>query len=74
MSDAPKVFISYSWDGEEHEKWVLRLAERLITEGGVDVLLDQYEMRGGRNLNHFMERAVAEADKVLLSFLPKITN
>lgn len=66
MAATPKVFISYSWDGEAHKKWVLDLADRLTTEGGVEVLLDQYEMRAGRNLNHFMERAVAEADKVLL--------
>lgn len=66
MPQTPKVFISYSWDGKEHQDWVLKLADRLTEEGGVEVMLDQYELNSGRNLNHFMERAVAEADKVLL--------
>ena len=28
-----KVFISYSWDTEEHKKWVLDLANKLVKEG-----------------------------------------
>ena len=62
---APKVFISYSWDNEAHQKWVLDLANQLVAKG-VDVTLDQYELQLGANLSHFMERAVADADKVLL--------
>ena len=61
----PKVFISYSWDSDEHKNWVLNLANQLV-ENGVDVSLDQYELQLGRNLTYFMERAVQEADKVIL--------
>lgn len=66
MQTPPTVFISYSWDGEDHQNWVLQLANKLITEAGINVLLDQYEMQAGHNLNHFMESAVAKAGKVLL--------
>ena len=61
----PKVFISYSWDSDEHKAWVLNLANELV-KSGVDITRDQYELRLGRNLTHFMERAVQEADKVIL--------
>lgn len=61
----PKVFISYSWDSDEHKTWVLNLANTLVANG-VDVTLDQYELQLGRNLTHFMERAVQDADKVIL--------
>ncbi len=44
----PKVFISYSWDTEngddEHKKWVRDLATKLRSHG-VDVILDQFDLR-----------------------------
>lgn len=64
---SPSVFISYSWDSESHKAWVLNLANRL-TENGVDVKLDQYDLKLGRNLTHYMERAVEEVDKVVMIF------
>lgn len=49
----PKVFISYSWDTEgenlEHKKWVLDLATKLRFHG-VDVTLDQFDLRLGDDL------------------------
>lgn len=62
---ALKVFISYSWDSDEHKAWVKHLADRLFAEG-VDVVLDQYEAQSGDNVTYFMERAVTDTDKVLL--------
>jgi len=64
------VFISYSWDGKPHQDWVLALADRLQIEGGVRVLLDQYEIRAGKNITHFMEKSVAAADKVVMIMTP----
>lgn len=61
----PKIFISYSWDSPDHQAWVLRLANHLVNNG-VDVVLDQYELKLGANLTHFMEQAVTKVDKVLL--------
>lgn len=39
-----KVFISYSWTNVTHEKWVLELAERLVSDG-VDVVLDKWDLK-----------------------------
>lgn len=33
MKLAKKLFISYSWDNEEHKEWVNNLAEKLKGEG-----------------------------------------
>lgn len=62
-----KVFISYSWDSEEHKEWILKFATDLRTNG-VDIILDRYELRGGKNIPHFMETAIESADKVLIVF------
>jgi hypothetical protein len=42
VSDAPKVFISYSHDSQEHKDRILALANRLRA-GGIDCNIDQYE-------------------------------
>lgn len=62
---APKAFISYSHDSEQHKLWVKKIATRLREEG-VDAILDQWELLGGDDLNLFMERGVRESDKVIL--------
>ena len=36
---APRVFVSYSHDSQDHKNWVLTLATRLV-KNGVDVILD----------------------------------
>lgn len=61
----PTAFISYSWDSAEHKAWVRRLAEDLRARG-IEVWLDQFNLRLGDSLTAFMERAVTEADYVLL--------
>ncbi len=63
------VFISYSWDTEEHKKWVLDLANNLVKEG-VNVLLDRYELRPGKSLPHFVETSIKKADRILIIFTP----
>jgi len=63
----PRVFISYSWTSSEHEKWVLNLAEKLVSNG-VDVKLDKWDLKAGQDKNAFMEKIVSseEIDKVLI--------
>ncbi|MEY2195729.1 SEFIR domain-containing protein [Neobacillus sp. BF23-41] len=61
VEKVPKVFISYSWSSEEHKKWVLNLAEKLVSESGVDVILDL-----GHDRFQFMEESIKLADKVLV--------
>jgi len=64
----PNVFISYSYDSEEHKEWVKRLADDL-TKKNIDVKLDQYEP-AGISLTDFMRRGIKKADKVLIIGTP----
>jgi len=70
MVDAPKVFISYSWDSDVHKKWVRDFATRLLSDG-VDVTLDRWAAVPGDQLPEFMETAVRENDFVLIICTPK---
>ena len=69
MEDEPRVFISYSWDSQDHKDWVRRLADRLIGDG-LAVTLDQYDLRGGQDMHVFMERGVCDASHVLVVCTP----
>ena len=62
----PKVFISYSWSSDEHKKWVLDLAEKLVAKSGVDVILDRWHGVVGHDRFKFMEESIKVADKVLV--------
>lgn len=61
----PKVFISYSHDDQAHKKWVLELAQRL-RNAGVDAILDQFRLGLGDDLGGFMEKGVAESDRIIM--------
>lgn len=61
----PKAFISYSHDSLEHKKWALDLATRLRSSG-VDAQIDQWDLRPGDDLAHFMETHLTAADRVLM--------
>jgi len=62
---APKVFVSYSHDSQEHKQWVLDLATRLRTSG-VDAILDQWDLGPGGDLPHFMEQSIASSSRILM--------
>ena len=62
-----KVFISYSWDNEEHKTWILNFATRL-RNNGIEIILDRYELQAGKSIPHFMEQALEKSDKVLVIF------
>ena len=40
----PVVFISYSWDSEEHKNWVLMLSKDLREKYRIYTLLDRYNV------------------------------
>lgn len=61
MAEKYKVFISYSW-GENRQTWVVELAYRLMTEYGVDVVLDVWDLKEGQDKDVFMERMVNDDD------------
>jgi hypothetical protein len=70
MNNRKKIFISYSWDNEEHQNWVLKLANDLISKYGIEVILDQFDLNAGKELTYFMENAISQADKVLVILTP----
>lgn len=65
--DNAKLFISYSWTDNDHEKWVLNLATEL-RENGVEVILDKWDLKEGHDSYAFMEKMVTDPDikKVIL--------
>ncbi len=71
MPDAapPRCFISYSWDSEDHQAWVRKLATRL-RECGVDAILDKFHCKPGMDLTRFMGTSIRESSHVLLVCTP----
>lgn len=60
-----KIFISYSWDNEEHKAWAKNLADRLEEFFEISVTFDQYDLDSFSDKNFFMEKAVFDTDLVL---------
>lgn len=60
-----KIFISYSWDSDEHKDWVLNLADMLV-KNGIFVFLDRWDLSAGKNMTFFMENSIGQADKVII--------
>jgi hypothetical protein len=69
MADIRTVFVSYSWDSDDHKDWVRHLAERLAANG-VHVHLDQWDVQYGESLTQFMEDKIPESDFVLIICTP----
>ena len=69
-AESPSVFVSYSWDSEVHRDWIAALATRL-TQDGVRVQVDQWDLVPGDQLPKYMEAAVRENDFVLCVCTPK---
>lgn len=64
-----KVFISYSWESEEHRAWVKAFADHLLADG-IEAIVDQYDLGLGDRLPQFMEESVTSADYVLIVCTP----
>jgi hypothetical protein len=65
----PKVFVSYSHEGPEHDAWVVDLAASL-RKNGVDASLDQWDLRPGQDTTLFMESQIRDSDFVVLVCTP----
>lgn len=63
----PKIFISYSHTNQHHINWVEKLAIDL-SELGIYVFLDLWDLQEGADIVHFMERMIVDdyTDKVLV--------
>jgi hypothetical protein len=70
LKEAGMVFLSYTWEDEVHNEWVLSLADNLV-QSGIVVIFDRYDLGIGDNFQVFMEHGVAKANKVLLIFTPQ---
>jgi DNA-binding CsgD family transcriptional regulator len=68
--NAPKVFVSYSWDSPEHKAWVEDFAKRL-RDKGVDAILDRWELHPGDELPAFMEKSIRESSFVVVVCTPR---
>jgi TIR domain len=66
---ASGTFISYSWETEYHRGWVLRLAERLRSQG-VRVVLDVWHLKVGGDRTHFMESNISDCEFVIIICTP----
>jgi TIR domain len=66
------VFISYSWDSEEHKMWVQALAKS-INEANGNSIVDQ-KLKFGSHLRLFMEVNIKSSDIVLLVLSPNYKN
>lgn len=62
---AGEVFVSYSWDSQDHVRGVLALSDRLRSEG-VDCVLDQYEESPPEGWPRWMDRTIRDARLVLM--------
>lgn len=69
MDKHPQVFISYSWEDDEHRNWVKNLADQLIADG-IDAVIDQYDLSLGDRLPEFMEESITNVDYVLIICTP----
>ena len=61
-----KIFISYSWDGDEHQAWVQQLATDLDEYKEFHVTFDMFDMDSFSDKNLFMEEAVRDSDIIVV--------
>ena len=66
----PVVFMSYSWDNEQHKEWVLNLSKDLRERYRVYTLLDRYNC-GRDDLITFMRKGLQRANRVLIIGTPR---
>lgn len=56
----PKIFISYCWSNDVYIDKVVDFAKRLRSDG-INVILDQFQMKLGNDMNNFMEKCVNDS-------------
>lgn len=66
------AFISYSWDSTSHQEWVVRLANKLRKDEGVDAKVDVFETQTSTvNLNQMMISNMRDNDFVIFVLTEK---
>lgn len=64
--DNKKIFISYSWDSDNHKEWALKLSNQLEEYFELHITFDQYDLDSFEDKNHFMEKGVFENDIIIM--------
>ena len=65
MDNNPRVFISYAHKNQAYEDKVLKLANRLRSEG-IDAMIDQYEETPSEGWSRWMEHQITKSEFVLV--------
>jgi hypothetical protein len=65
-----ELFISYKWEDDAHNDWVVQLATDL-RKAGIDAVLDRWEVRLGDSFTDYMTSRIAQADVVLFIMTTK---
>ncbi|WP_436869681.1 toll/interleukin-1 receptor domain-containing protein [Acinetobacter courvalinii] len=60
-----KIFISYSWDSEEHKLWVKKIADELESNPDFHVIWDGYDLDSSIDKNMYMEQGIHNSDYIL---------
>lgn len=72
------IFISYSWDSEEHRLWVKKVADTLEEDETFHVIWDGYDLDSLIDKNLYMEKSVVDSDFILnistLNYKEKANN
>lgn len=61
-----KIFISYSWDSEDHQKWVQGLATDLDEYKELHVTCDMFDLDSFSDKNYFMEKPIRDSDIIIV--------
>lgn len=65
-TDIKKVFVSYSWDDEKHQRWVMNLVN-LLRENGIDATFDKFETQSVTvNLYYMMISNIKDKDYIIV--------
>lgn len=66
-NEISELFISYSWDTENHKKEILEFADKLRSDDGIDCILDAYiEGTPEEGWPRWMERQIEHAKYIII--------
>ncbi|WP_226545582.1 toll/interleukin-1 receptor domain-containing protein [Bacillus thuringiensis] len=74
MKNNTSVFVSYSWDSEEHQKWVQDFTNDL-RKNGLMATMDLFEFqKGTQNMNKMMIENIRDNDFIILVLTKKYSE
>lgn len=65
----PTAFISYTHDNDAHKRWVQKFYSDLRFQG-IDVTLDEFNLKLGEDLFYFMEKGISENEFIIVICTP----